>query len=464
MKLTKITFYLFLAAVLLNACRKEYSLEGSGLNVPAGTWQFNDSLKLFSGNMDSAFIDYSSNTNTKELNLIGTSLDGSQTFQLHLFADTFKIGTYKASLFQSSFEYTTTAKTIYTADQLVGEFIVNITSLSSNLIAGTFSGTAIDSGNTIKQLTLGKFSSSISQNGSPGVAVSTGVLGDSLGNCTPVTLAGTYIQGVPLSASNTMQIQVTVATAGSYLISSNTVNGVSFSKTGTFTSTGVQTIILNGSGSPLKARTLDFVLTYGNSTCNFSITFLGDYFPTSSGSNWDYSQVGGTAAGSIHTALINYSPVFGSNTFNTIAAYHVPPGQAYDSLYYYKPGGDYYQYVDYSKYIPFDSSVTGEFIFLKDNVASGTTWSSPNISGTVSGVPVTAFIKMTILAKAVPVTIGIYNFPDVIKVKYEYFITGSAIPVETDERWFAKNAGEIHDNFSNSTSTNTYDISTFIIF
>ena len=57
---------------------------------------------------------------------------------------------------------------------------------------------------------------------------------------------------------------------------------------------------------------------------------------------------------------------------------------------------------------------------------TGTTWISPNINGTIGGVPFTAFIKMTILAKAVPVTIGTFNFPDVIKVKYEYFITGES--------------------------------------
>jgi hypothetical protein len=571
MKFIKITFYLFLTLVLLNACQKEYSIESGGLKH-TGSWQFNDSLQLFSGNMDSVYIDSSSST--KVLHLIGTSLNGSQTFHMQLFADTFKTGTYKASLFQSSFQYSATAKTIYQADQLVGEFIVNITTYSNSLIAGTFSGAAIDSANNIKQLTLGKFTSAIGQNGT-GVSVSSGVLGDSSGNCKPVTLSGTYTQGVALIGANTVQVQVTVAAAGTYSITSNTVNGVTFSNTGTFTSTGVQNVILNGSGTPLSSGVQNFTISYGNSqcafkinfgtaatgtlgggggsctpftiagtyqqgiqlnasntvqiqvtvtapgsynittdtvnnvsfsnsgtftstgvqiitligsgtplnagaqnfavtfgasTCNFSITFLpaalppGDYFPLTLNSNWTYSHVGGTAADSIHFAVISYSPSFGSNTYKTIAAYNVPPAAAFDSLYYRKPGGDYYQYARYSNYFPFDAPVSGEFIFLKDNVATGTTWVSPNISGTIGGLPVTAFIKMTILAKAVPITIGIFNFPDVIQVKYEYFILGIATPFETDERWFAKNAGEIHDSFNNGTSTNNYDISNFLIF
>jgi len=133
MKPIKITCYLILTAVLFNACRKEYSLEGGNLKIPSGTWEFKDSLRQFQGNMDTAYIK-SAGTSIKELHLIGTSNDGSQTFHMRLFADTFKTGTYKASLFQSSFDYTMPAKTLYQADQFIGEFIVTVTSFSNNYI------------------------------------------------------------------------------------------------------------------------------------------------------------------------------------------------------------------------------------------------------------------------------------------------------------------------------------------
>jgi len=71
---------------------------------------------------------------------------------------------------------------------------------------------------------------------------------------------------------------------------------------------------------------------------------------------------------------------------------------------------------------------------------------------------------MTILAKAVPITIGAFNFPDVIEVKYEYFITGDPVAVETDERWFAKNVGEIHDSINDGTTTDNYDINSYQVF
>lgn len=570
MKHLKITFYLFLAVVVFHACRKEYSLEGAGLKVPSGTWEFKDSLTQFQGNMDTAYIVSSTGTNTKELHLIGTSSDGSQTFDMQLFSDSFTTGTYKASLFQSSFDYTIPAKTIYEANQLNGEFIVNISSFTNNSISGTFSGAALDSGNRIKNLSEGKFTSTIGTNAA---VVSTGVFGDSSGNCKPVAVAGIYTKGVVLTSANTVQVQVVVAVPGTYSITSNTVNGVTFSGAGTFTATGVQTILLNGSGTPTNSGNQNFAISYGNSqcgfvinfstpasgslgggggnctpftiagvyqqsvaltssntvqiqvnvttpgnytittntvngvsffnsgtfttlgvqtilltgsgipvssgpqafavnfgtsTCNFSITFLvgpaGDYFPLTANSNWTYNLVGGTSSDAIYEAVIGYSPTIGTNVYKTIAAYDVPPVTALDSSFYRKPGGDYYQYVNYSNFIPFDAVEAGEFIFLKDNVAAGTTWQSPTVSGTLGGVSISASITMTLLEKAVPVTIGTFDFPDVIKVKYEYFITGDPLAVETDERWFARNVGEIHDSFNDGTTTNNYDVSAYQIF
>lgn len=566
MKHIKIALYFFVTILLINACQKEYSVEEGGLKIPTGTWQFNDSSHLFVGNMDSAYIDSTSSLNTKILHLIGTSTDGTQSFNMELYANSFTTGTYKASLFQSTFQYTSGGTSIYQAGQLIGEFIVTITSITSTQISGTFSGSATDASNKIKQLTNGKFTSTFSSNGSTG-GVSSGVLGDSSGFCKPVILAGTYAQGIALTSANTVQVQVTVATAGTYSIKTNTVNGVTFSKSGTFTSAGPQTVILSGSGIPTNAGDQNFTLSYGNSQCGFNVTFglpasgtldcnsfastgvytqgvpldasnkvqisvnvvtvggytittntvngvlfsatgtfsatgiqtitltgsgtpinagaqtftvtfgtsnctfnitflqgtTGDYFPLTLNSNWTYSASAGSSL-DVHTAVIAYSPTFGGNTYKTIAAFDVPSTGAYDSAYYRKPGGDYYQYALYSNTIPFDQDVAGEYIFLKDNVANGSTWLSPTVSGTVGGMPFTAFIKMTILAKAVPITIGTFPFPDVIKVKYEYFITGIPVAVETDERWFAKNAGEIYDSLSNGATTETYDINSYQVF
>jgi hypothetical protein len=563
MKFLKIIFALFVVSTLLNACRKEYSIEGAGGKLAVGNWEFMANTH-YMGNMDSAYIISTGASN--ELHLEGTSNDGSQKFNMVLYSDSFNVGSYKASLFQSSFDYTTTAKTIYEASQTVGEFVVNITSVSNGLIVGTFLGKAMDSTNKILDITQGKFKATLGSTGT--TTVSSGVLGDSSGtckpavlngiyaqgiatdsntvqlqvtvavpgsymiftnsvngvsflasgtftntgvqsvtlkasgtptgsgnqtftvkygnsqcafsivfsslaagtlgggggNCTPFVFSGTYQQGTLLNASNTVQIQVNVTTLGGYNITSNTVNGVSFSSSGIFTSIGLQNVTLKGTGTPLNAGVQNFAITFGPGTCNFSLTFSAgvtpsnDYFPLSLNSNWTYLY---NSTDSILQKVISYAPTLGGKNYQTIAQYNLlNPAQAVDSFYYRKPGGDYYQYINYSTYFGFDQPTLGEFIFLKDNVAAGTTWQSPTVSGTLSGIPISVYAKMTLLEKAVPLTLGGFDFPDVIKVKYDFFIVGAPLSVYSMERWFAKNSGEIY----NSTSTGgVYQISKFQI-
>src|SRR6185437_16442377 len=112
------------------------------------------------------------------------------------------------------FFYSSSVETIYEASQLVGEFVVNITSIDDNNIEGTFSGTATDSSGNLVELTSGSFNSTFA--GGIINPPSSGVLGDSAGNCKPVTIGGTYAQGIPTTNANTLQVQVTVTTPGSY--------------------------------------------------------------------------------------------------------------------------------------------------------------------------------------------------------------------------------------------------------
>ncbi len=113
MKTLKFSSLLILVLLTFFSCQKEYSLEQ--IVTPAGSWQFNDAAKLYTGNIDTAFIETSGTTKT--LNLWGKSADGKENFRLHLYAtDSFTIGTYKASVFQSDFQYYTQPKTLYNAD------------------------------------------------------------------------------------------------------------------------------------------------------------------------------------------------------------------------------------------------------------------------------------------------------------------------------------------------------------
>ncbi|MES1197910.1 MAG: hypothetical protein ABUL41_01380, partial [Chitinophagaceae bacterium] len=90
--------------------------------------------------------------------------------------------------------------------------------------------------------------------------------------CTNFVVNGIYVQSTALdTATNKLQISVNVTTAGSYTISTNTVDGFSFSGSGVFSATGAQTVILNGSGTPTNTGAQAFTVTAGSSSCTCSI-------------------------------------------------------------------------------------------------------------------------------------------------------------------------------------------------
>lgn len=474
MKILKFSLFLTLLTTVFFSCQKEYSVET--ILTAAGTWQFNDSSKLYTGNIDSAYVSLTGTTKT--MNLLGRSTDGKQNFVLHLTAtDSFTLREYKASLYQSDFEYFTQGKTIYQADQFIGEFIVTLTALSSTNVSGTFAGISEDSTGALKPLTLGKFTSRINLTGNVtggGSGTATGTLGVSAGACTSFSSSGVYTQGVSLTSSNTATVQVTVATPGSYTISTNTVNGVTFSKTGIFTAAGPQSVILVGSGTPVSSGNQTFAVSFGTSTCNFSITFgagtppLSDYFPTTPGSFWVYALQGGTSADSLQIKVLPSTITFASNTYSIFTYDGIPASTNPDSLYFRKSSGLYYEYFNTQSFFGFNSPGTPpnlEYPFLKDTASVGIPWQSQSVTGTYTGPPpatATFYIKMTVLAKAVPVTIGTFQFPDVIKVKYEYFASPSTL-VATEQRWFARAVGLIYNSDDFSGPTEVFNIARYKI-
>lgn len=94
------------------------------------------------------------------------------------------------------------------------------------------------------------------------------------GACTGAIVSGRFVADTALTVSNSVTITVNVTLAGPYSITTNMVNGISFSQTGTFASTGSQTVILKGTGMPADIDTANFILTPlsgPGGSCTFSI-------------------------------------------------------------------------------------------------------------------------------------------------------------------------------------------------
>ena len=240
--------------------------------------------------------------------------------------------------------------------------------------------------------------------------------------CTGATVQGTYTINTAVIASNTATIQVNVTSVGSYSITTNTVSGISFSASGTFTATGPQTVILSAvGGQPTTAGVATFTVTAGTSTCTFPVTIADiDYYPRTTNSNWTYdfnSVLTDTLIRKVIPATLSAM----GNTYNIfMETTDASLGFTDSSGYYRRSAANYYEYLDIGDYFGLDQSVWGEYIFLKDNVGAGTTWTSTPVSGTYLGTPIQVRIKETIQSKDVPVTVNGTTYQNTIVVKEEY--------------------------------------------
>ncbi|SEH29802.1 autotransporter outer membrane beta-barrel domain-containing protein [Chryseobacterium culicis] len=151
-------------------------------------------------------------------------------------------------------------------------------SASGNFLAiGTYTIVVIGQGKPIAaqsdNVTL-TINGAISSTCVPAVTVfsSSGTYGLS---CGAAIVNGVYSRNIPLTVNNTITLPVTVTSLGSWSINTNTVDGISFSGSGTFASTGNQNLTLNGSGIPTS--TADKIITItansadGTSTCSVTV-------------------------------------------------------------------------------------------------------------------------------------------------------------------------------------------------
>lgn len=436
---------LSMLAAVFTSCKKEYSIEnvGSKGELPFGNWQFSEGGTDFAGTIDTTYI--KDGGSIKEMHLVGKSNDGTQGFHLVIFANDFVPGSYKASAYQSSFEYGSASPLLYSASQLTGEFIVNITSINEELITGTFSGAALKNGQDTVQVITGLFKSVLKDDNS--APTSSGVLGDNNGNCQPVTINGVYKQGIIMNPGNTIVVEVTVAVAGTYHIYTDVVNGVSFSASGTFAQAGTQTVTLTGAGIPEQEGEKQFAVHFGNSQCAFNVTFelgaapSGDYYPLTNQSNWLYTD----GLDEELTKVTGGTFSWNGNNYNVIGVYdNLNDPNPVDTFAVIRKGsGLYYSYNDFSQLVQSSEPVIVENIFLKDNVAQGTSWDGPEFSATVNSITVKYHFKFTIKEKAVPASIGTFNFPDVIKVTGQLYSGSTYLGIQ-EERWYAKNVGLIY--------------------
>jgi hypothetical protein len=144
-------------------------------------------------------------------------------------------------------------------------------------------------------------------------------------DCSNPVLTGVYNLNQPLNSSNSVTLSVNVTTAGSYFISTNTVNGIFFQDSGFFNTTGVQNIVLYGYGIPQQTGNFAYNVQYnGINSCFFPVsispistsTFVFNGAPT----NCQFTAAGSYSAG----VPLSANNVIGINvTVTTAGAYTI---------------------------------------------------------------------------------------------------------------------------------------------
>lgn len=357
----------------------------------------------------------------------------------------------------------------------------NSTGVQSVTLAGT--GIPISTGNDIFRLKYNDSDCSVSINVLPAtVPQAEYTLQNVSGNCSGIVVNGNYTENSKLSGTNSAVVNVNVTKVGPYSISTSVSNGITFSASGNFSSTGLQQVILQGSGTPLVAGLTTISITGVGNKCGFEITVnaasLFDYYPRTAASNWTY-EIDDNPLDTARFFVANPLLTIEGNIYNL---FNVSRDNVSDSSgYYRKSGSDYYHYMNLGDFIGFDKPLWGEYVFLKDNGTVGTNWKSASFTGevTIAGLSTQTMIvrfSNTILEKDVsmPVTtsLGTTNYTNVIVVeeKYEQFIRGNWVDITMQvgsfRKYFARDVGMIKYEVINGTGTVTafFELRRFQVF
>ncbi|MCZ2460403.1 MAG: hypothetical protein LC128_12360 [Chitinophagales bacterium] len=355
--------------------------------LPAGTGAAVFTLSGSPGNCTNAQVDGVYST--------GTALSYNNTVTISVNVTT--IGTYNIS-------------TTYQGMTFSGNGSFSTPGIQSVTLNG--SGTPTTGGANVVPITAGSTTCSFTVN----------VLSPAEGtiSCGNAIVKGLYVVSTALVAGDSVLLEVNVTKAGAYDISTDNVNGFSFSGSGEFTTTGNQTVTLAGTGTPSSTGNTEFTVSFGNSNCTFSITVKDiDYFPRTVNSNWSY-EINNNVNDSLRIYVIPDGFSTGGNNYTVFMRKN---GMTTDTFgYFRRDGNDYFLYENIS-YFGLDDPAWGDYAFLKD-AAAGTTWNSTSFSGTVQGTPVMVRIKFTInsprdISTALTTSTGTKTYYNVLVVKEE---------------------------------------------
>jgi hypothetical protein len=289
------------------------------------------------------------------------------------------------------------------------------------------------------------------------------------------TPSGTFTQGIALTSSNKVDIQVNVTTVGTWNISTASVAGFSFSGSGTFTATGVQTITLTASGTPNASGDQTFPVSSGSSSCSFVITVAGgttantDHQPLTANSYWTYNDAFSSTSTDTIKRINDATATHNGNSYRVITEYD-NAGSAQWEYHFRKTGNDYFEYTTVDDYsiVTFDSDVFGDLLFLKEGLTTGTSWFSSEFSGTENGVNKKLRYSYTCSDANATVTVNTKTYTNVYKITWKSQVStnGGAYADEgvVWESYYAKGIGLVDMKVTAGTNSYEYKLRYYKVF
>ena len=280
------TILLLVAVRLFPSCQKEINFPAQ-VNAPTGpvlAWSFTHNGAKFEGCVNSAY--YEMTNGIKTLSIKGNDIPGNSISLLIPVPDgKLTAGSTYTAAQGAALSVDDKNGNTHISNSSASSFSFTVTAITDTSITGSFTASLSDTSNAnyvitngnIKAL-IGKDNICIQNAGSGSGSNSGGTSSYSLiasgPNCSDVQIRGNYSTGSALGDTNTVSLKVNVSKIGTWSMTTATVNGMKFSGSGTFTTTGNQTIVLKGAGTPKDVGSIAFPVVTANSNCTFYIPVI----------------------------------------------------------------------------------------------------------------------------------------------------------------------------------------------
>jgi hypothetical protein len=215
------------------------------------------------------------------------------------------------------------------------------------------------------------------------------------GYCTRIVPRGNYQVGKELTDSHFLVVEVHIATKGFYSVTSDTVNGFSFSGSGSVADTGLTELQLAAHGRPVALETNVFTVQFDSSFCQVQVTVLDtltnvvqttntELFPLAENNMWSYDDLSYPPDSIVNT--ITGTSVLNSSSHYVVSNF-ISFFPATNESYYRRSGVDYFGYEAVSTFtsaLDYAPTIYDDINFLKEDCQKDQTWFTPIYVGRTS--------------------------------------------------------------------------------